>query len=335
MKKEQSPRTAKVSIKDVARAAGVSVGTVSHYINGRAITKARSERIERAIKELGFSGNLLARGMRKQQSPVVGLCVPYTTFSNFSSLVDALDEKVSEASYEMMQVLSRQDSRHEFQRVQRLAAFKAVGLILVPSLQPEAMLDFLYEIQMPTVIVSRPLPGEARFDQVGVDHKRQMRQIGHEAIARGHRSILFVVRFPTLIVTRQRFEGLGEAIEQSGSDVALEMMPCGDDEAAYAALLQERLSRRDRPTMVIASNSRIAAWSLPHTRRKRRGAVPVALMTLDHPEWAEIVNPPVSHVVLPNREIADLAWQCLQNRIENPDSSPKRILLDAKVEWRG
>src|SRR5262245_57520009 len=103
----------KARIQDVAKSAKVSVGTVSHYLNGRFVSKERSRRIKKAIEDLGFTGNLLAKAMRTQRSSVVGLCVPFTTFSNYAALIDALEQRASDASYDVMQVVSRQDPQKE------------------------------------------------------------------------------------------------------------------------------------------------------------------------------------------------------------------------------
>lgn len=323
----------KASIRDVAEKAGVSVGTVSHYLNGRAVSKERTQWIEKAIRDLGFSSNLLARGMRTQQPPVVGLCVPFTTFSNFSELVDELEQKVSEATFEVMQVLSRHDPELEMKRIQRLAAYKVRGLLLVPSLSPGNMLDYLDSIKLPTVILNRVMPDESRFDQVGVDHRGQMREVGRGLIRRGHRSILFVVRFPSLNVTIQRVEGLRDAIAECPDNVELDVCSCGDDPGEYGETLIARMKGDAPPTALVLSNSNIAAWSIASLRGA--GARPdVDMLTLDSPNWVELVDPPLSFIRQPNRNMAALAWQCLSNRIENPDEPAKTILFNAKIEWR-
>ncbi|HUV32651.1 MAG TPA: LacI family DNA-binding transcriptional regulator, partial [Devosiaceae bacterium] len=64
----------RVGIREVAKAARVSIGTVSHYLNGRFVSAERSGRIKVAIDELGFTRNMLAKGMRAQRSSLIGLC---------------------------------------------------------------------------------------------------------------------------------------------------------------------------------------------------------------------------------------------------------------------
>lgn len=325
----------KARIQDVAKSAKVSVGTVSHYLNGRFVSKERSRRIKKAIEDLGFTGNLLAKAMRTQRSSAVGLCVPFTTFSNFSALIDALEQRASEAGFDVMQVVSRQDPVKEFQRIERLVAFKVGGIMLVPSLEPQKMLDFLHKNNVPTVIVSRLIPDEKRFDQVAVDHKQTMMRVVQEFIAKGHRDLLFMVRFPTLVVTRQRVEGLKQAIEQSAERVRYKVMECSDDEAEFDAELATAFKARSAPSGIIFSNGIIASRTIPALRR-RGIAYPkdVSLLTLDNPGWADLVMPRLSFVEQPSRQLADMAWRCLAERMADPLAPPRRVLLDDAIQLR-
>jgi LacI family transcriptional regulator len=129
------------TIIDVANRAGVSLGTVSNVLNGRVtVRKETREQVETAIRELGFTPSMIATGMRKQRSNVIGLCVPYTNFQNFSLLADAVERISAAAGYELMQVYSRQDPAVELERIERLLAFRVGGVLLVPSLKPKAAL---------------------------------------------------------------------------------------------------------------------------------------------------------------------------------------------------
>jgi LacI family transcriptional regulator, galactose operon repressor len=322
----------KVRIKDVAQAANVSVGTVSHYLNGRFVSEERSRRIKQAIDELGFTSNLLAKSMRMQRSSVIGLCVPFTGFSNFSLLANALEQRVSDANFELMQVLSRQDPVKEFRRICKLVDFRVDGLLLVPSLEPQNMLDHLHRSNVSTVIVGRFLPSEQRFDQVALDHEKIMRRVAGELIGRGHRNLLFVVHWPALIVTQLRLKALRDAIGDSGEEVRFEMLACAAREEEFDEQLGEALNSQPVPTGIILSNGVIAGWTLKGLRR--RGIEyprDVSLVSLDNPGWADLVSPPIGYVEQPSDELASLAWRFLSERIQGSEVPPQRVLLDAEI----
>src|SRR6478672_4776321 len=78
------------TITNVAALAGVSVGTVSNVLNGTIpVSESRRERVMQVIQELGYSQNVLAQGLRKKRSPIVGVCVPHTSIAYFSALMEA------------------------------------------------------------------------------------------------------------------------------------------------------------------------------------------------------------------------------------------------------
>ena len=323
----------KVTVADVARRAGVSVGTVSNVLNGReSVTDRRREEVLNAIRDLGFTQNLLAKGMRQQRSHVVGLCMPYSSYSNFSALVDSIEQLLSDSNYQLMQVLSRQDPAKEFSRVERLVAYKVGGLLLVPSLKPKAILDFLHLRGVPTVLVNRTVE-DRRFDQVSVDHRQVMFRLTGELIARRYASVILAVQYPTLSVTRQRTKGMVEAA--SASRVAASVLECGEDRAGFLPRLEAALQDSPRPVALVTSNSGIASWAIQGLAQLGiRYPEDVALVTLDDPEWAEVARPTLSVVRQPTQLIAQTAWDLLMKRINGGQAAPRRVMLDAEFIFR-
>jgi LacI family transcriptional regulator len=187
--KKKSP-----TVLDVARSANVSVGTVSNVLNGSIrVSDARRERVLNAIAQLGYKKNLLAQGLRRRRSPIIGLCVPFTTISYFAALVDAFEEVASDRDFELMQALSGLDPAIELQRVNALLRYHIGGLMILPGVKPELVLDVVAQSGTPTVIIDRPV-ADRRFDQVTFDNRAAMLEATERLIALGHRRILFVVR---------------------------------------------------------------------------------------------------------------------------------------------
>jgi LacI family transcriptional regulator len=111
----------KPTITDVARLAEVSVGTVSHVLNGTInVSVALRERVERAIAMLGYEQNMLAHAQRRQLAPVVGLSVPHVASAYLAALIDSFEDIAALRGYQMMQVLTRRDPQIELRRVREL-----------------------------------------------------------------------------------------------------------------------------------------------------------------------------------------------------------------------
>lgn len=327
-------RQKRPTITDVAALAGVSVGTVSNVLNSTIpVSEARRERVLKVIQELGYSQNMLAQGLRRKRSPVVGICVPNTSIAYFSALMDAFEEVASSHGIEIMQVLSRSDTQKEYERVRSLLRYHVGGLLIVPTIDPEATYEMISASGVPVVVVDRaPLEGFP-FDRVTFDNRAAMQRAVEGLIACGHRSILFVVQQKRLVVTQQRIEGLqASAVPKA---VHTRILECGQDEATLTALLAAELRREQRPTAIIVSNSTLAAWALRSFRVLRLDCPrDVSLLAFDQPDWADLVTPSLSVVRQPTREIARMAWTFLMQRMRNEADAVQQIQLEAEVIFR-
>ena len=118
----------KATIADVADAAGVSVGTVSHVLSGRVkVSEKTLEKVARAIKELDYIPNVHAQGLRQSQSFIIGLCLPHSLNSFMSVLSQTLEEISTGAGYSIMHVYSRQHPETELRRIKELLRFRVHG----------------------------------------------------------------------------------------------------------------------------------------------------------------------------------------------------------------
>jgi LacI family transcriptional regulator len=212
----KSPRraagAARPTILDVARRAGVSLGTVSNVVNERGnVSATRQARVQAAIAALRYVPNGVAQSLRRQRSRVVGLCAPLTSSAYFAALLDTFEDLAATQGYEMMQVLSRQEPALELRRISALIARKVDGLILIPSHAPSAAFDLLANAAIPTVIVDRAYD-DRRFDYVTIDDHAAMAAAARALLSRGHRRLLYVLRYPGLVTTQQRMRGFKETV---------------------------------------------------------------------------------------------------------------------------
>lgn len=330
MKRDKRP-----TVADVAERAGVSLGTVSNVLKGVVpVSPKTREKVLKAIEELDYRQNMLAQGLRAKRAPIVGVCVPHTSITYFSELMDAFEEVASSHNVEIMQVLSRQDSEKEYHRVKSLLNYRVGGLIIVPTMNPERTYEMIMETGVPAVVVDRAPAGDFPFDRVTFDNHAAMRRAGLELIQRGHRNILFVVHQRQLNVTVQRVEGLQEAAHSSSEKVTTTVIECAD-QSALTAQLSAQLTRRDRPTAVIVSNSRLATWVFRAFKVLQvKCPDDLSLVAFDEPEWADIVTPTLSVVRQPTREIAIMAWRFLLHRMARDVDGIQQIQLEAEVIFR-
>jgi LacI family transcriptional regulator len=325
----------KPTITDVARLAEVSVGTVSNVLNKASrVSPTKRARVEQAVLDLGYAQNTLAQNLRRRNSSLIGLCVPFTTISYFSALVDAFEEVASSRGFEIMQVLSRQDPVKELQRVKALLSYQVGGIMILPSGDPSASLALIEASRIPAVVIDRPVAG-GRFDQVTFDNRAAMLEAGQRLIGLGHRRILFIVRQRHLSITQIRIKALRKAAAAAAEPVEVKILECSYEEAAFISRLDSELGSPGRPTAIIVSNSTLAAWTL-RVLNARCLACPdaVSLLAFDETEWADLVQPSLSVIRQPTRAIALTAWEFLINRMSGDAETVQEAELKAEVVLR-
>src|SRR4051794_10042147 len=279
----------KPTITDVARRAEVSVGTVSHVLNGTAnVSAALRARVEGAMRALGYEQNMLAHAQRRQRAPVVGLSVPHVGSAYLAALIDSFEDIAAGRGYQVMQVLTRRDPEVEMRRVRELLRHRVAGLLLMPTLDPSATLELIHASGTPAVLVDRP-GGDQRFDEVTFDNTSVMDEAVRRLIRLGHRRILFVVESQRLGISRLRIAALQKRAAAARPRVATTVLELGDDPAAYALRLTELLQGGAQPAAVIVSNSVVAA----RTVKVLHGfgdAYPsrISLLAFEEPDWAEL-----------------------------------------------
>jgi LacI family transcriptional regulator len=328
-------RGRRTTILDVARKAGVSVGSVSNAINGtRPVSPELQQQVAAAARDLGYQINSVAQTLRRRHSKLIGLCTTHLTTVYLRELADALDEIATENGYELIQMLTRQEPERELQRVRSLMGRQVDGLILLPSLEPQAALDAIAAARTPAVVVDR-LSEDRRFDYVIVDNRQAMIEVVGRLRRRGHDRILFVAQNLDVVTTRHRLAGLEDEARASAGEMRYEAIERGRDETAYQRRLRRILTRPEAPTAIVTGNSSVALSTIKALQQI--GLVwpdDVALVTFDDPEWATVLERPLSTVRSPTRKIAEVVWALLHERINGGAPPPQVVALPAEVVER-
>ncbi len=323
----------KPTIWDVADRARVSIGTVSNVLNGGTPVSAhRRQAVVEAIELLGYLPNGVAQSLRRRQSRVVGLLATGTGSAYFAALLDAFEDVAARQGYEVMQVLSRSEPDLELRRIRALLARKVDGMIMVPTATPARAFDLIAAAGVPTVIVDRSSPDD-RFDYVTIDNCAAMHAAARRLIALGHRSLLYVVRWPELVTTQQRMTAFTDVAAEIGAVAQVIRREVDDD--AFLRQIRDVLRSERPPTAIIASNSELAL-ALLRALKKLAIRIPddVSVLSFDEPVWADVMSPPLAVVRHPIDAIARSAWQILIARMESGAAASHRVVHQAELVIR-
>ena len=330
----REPAVSRARIKDVARRARVSVGTVSHVLSGRVqVSAPLRARVQKAIDALGYVPNFHAQRLRHGLWRVVGICLPHTSTAYLNALSETFEEIASRNGYGVMHVFSRHDPATELDRIEELVRYRVDGLILVPSPAPREALDFAARKEVPLVIVDRPM-NDPRFDQVILDNRAAMREVALRLIALGHTRLLFVCRSRNRLVTKHRLAGLADA--QRRHAIETDCIEYRNDDAFLRDELARALRRKRPPTALVVSNSHQASLVLRFLG-ELHVACPseLSVVAFDDPEWAALVRPTLSVVRQPAVAMVEAAWDLLMQRVSRASGAPRTVALEAAIEFRG
>ena len=323
-----------VRIKDVARAARVSVGTVSHVLSGGAnVSATLTKRVRKAIETLGYVPNFHAQRLRHTSSRVLGICLPHTSTSYLNALSETFEEIASRNGYGVMHVFSRHDPATELDRIKELVHYRVDGLLLMPSPAPGDALDFAARKDVPLVIVDRPTR-DARFDQVTLDNRAAMRDVVLRLTDLGHQRVLFVCRSRSRLVTRHRMAGLADVRRKRRIETSC--IEFQNDDAFLRDELTRTLRGRKPPTAVVVSNSHQASLVLRFLA-ELGVACPdeLSVVAFDDTEWATLVRPTLSVVRQPAVAMIEAAWDLLIQRMNRVRAPVRTVALEPAIELRG
>jgi LacI family transcriptional regulator len=247
----------KVGIRDVAKLAGVSTGTVSRVLNDHpSVTDELRARVRGIIEELGYMPDPSARSMRSKVSRLIGIVIPDLTNPFFSELVQFTEQAAAVHGYNIIVMTSFDDAAKEADRIGQLTSRKVDGIILVPS-------NDFHKLRLPKGAADRRRrPSHARIFGIAADHRHGVR-LGVEHLLRlGHRRIGFISGPKHSVPASDRLKGYLDAMELSGGDgqcVPLIAEAAFDYESGRSAgnYLLAR-ARHERPTAIFASSDQQA-----------------------------------------------------------------------------
>jgi len=257
------PRTP-VSLRDVARAVGLSAMTVSRALrDGGTVAGATRRRVLAAAERLRYRPNLLMHGVRTGRTRTVGVVVPAST-PFLAGILQGIHDALDEADYAMLVAwnplhFAAPENRVERRHIRRLLERRVDGFILRPT-HDAATDDDFREVRkegLPLVVVDRELPG-VRCDFAGTDDEAGARMAADHLLALGHRRLGHLAGPRTVSTARLRRRGFERAVAAFGRGAACRVVE-GPDFRGLRDEALRLLRARPRPTAVFCANDDAAS----------------------------------------------------------------------------
>jgi len=300
-----------VSIKDIAKAAGVSHSTVSRALSDSPLISAATKaRIQRLAREMGYSPDALARSLVMGRTQTIGIVATAITDPFIAEVVQAIEQTAYTHGYSIILTISNAEPDREIAAVEMLRSKRVDGVIVTSSRIGSLYREHLARFGVPVVLLNshREQSGPYTFS-VSMDNQHGGYLATEHLVRRGHRRIAYVSGAAGSSDSLARQEGYRRALEEAGVSVdpALIVPGTGRAEGGERAL-PRLLDLAEPPTAVFCYND-MTAIGLLRAARQHNIAVPrdLAVVGFDDIPFASYVRPSLTTVVQPKKEMGRLA----------------------------
>lgn len=325
----------KVTMKDIAREAGVSIATVSHVVNGtKRISDEKYQLIMQTIEKYNYIPDSRAKNLRLQQTKTAGLVVSSFPDAYVTGFVNGVGKRARELGYHLLFVNTSENLEYEQETVQLLSSRMVDGIILSPT---SSNIDYLrdYIEQIPIVLVNRYDPRLTDLPRVTADDFQAGYDATRHLIQHGHQHIGLIYAIPDVTTTVQRIEGYKTALQEAGLPFEEQYMKIGHATVdGGMSATKTLLARKKQITALFVLSDLMTIGAVKGIKSSsRKCPEDIALVGFGDFEASSIIDPPVSNVSLPPEVIGTTAFDALLNKMNNP-AYCKHIQLPTSLSLR-
>ncbi|MEO0667770.1 MAG: LacI family DNA-binding transcriptional regulator [Pseudomonadota bacterium] len=303
----------KVSIKDVAKAAGVSTATVSNVFSGKKpVNVDLADKVRSVASRLGYQVNKAASLLRSGKNSVVSVLVPDLSDPFFTSIITEIENLATEDGYEIIVGNSNDNVETEAGRLNALLAWQPAGLIVVPC--SDKVPDLLRNPDMPACVFLDRISEFDVADTVTIDN------VGAGAIAakhltdKGHHRVLVAASDLDLAPIRERAAGVEAQMHKIAG--AVDFLELGSDPQIGAQTLGAWIDIHPLPSAIVATNdmTTLAALSCVADRKFDLPGQ-ISVVGFDDYAWMQARRTGITVIKQPVDDIATSAWELLKERM--------------------
>lgn len=310
------------TIKDVAKLTGLSIATISKYLNGGNVLEKNRILIENAIKELDFKVNEIARGLKTNKTMTIGVLIPNLENIFCTSIISNVENILLKNGYSTIICDYKEDEKLEREKLNFLVNKMVDGIIIMPLYSKAEELNKIVDKNIPIVLLDRAIK-EVNCDAVLVDNLNASYNAVEQLIIRGHRRIGIICGPENIFTAQERLKGYIRVHEDYNMELDHNLVKFGNYkvESGYNLLI-ELVNMENPPTAIFVTNYEMTLGAIMAINELNI-KIPdeLSLIGFDNLHVAKIVKPSLSIVVQPMQQIGETVANVLLKRLSGDKSN--------------
>jgi DNA-binding LacI/PurR family transcriptional regulator len=320
-------------MRDVAKRAGVSTGTVSNFFsNPEGLKIETRKRVALAVRELNYHPSSLARSLRTQMTKLLAMIVPDIVNPFYASLYDAIRFYAAQYGYKPILYTTEDDLEILKGYLEEDYIHEVDGIVLCFLDEDEIISDFQQiQSRLPIVLLSWDI--HANTDSVVIDVFEAIRTATCHLLDLGHHDIAYIGGPPDSRISKEKKKGYERAMTDAGCVMTPEYLYEGRYRFETGYKAAHRFLRLSKPpTAIVAANDALAIGCIKHILQQGI-QIPedIAVIGLDNIPLATMYQPSLSTVSIPIRNLGEQGIKILMERIKRPRGRRHQVLLKTEL----
>jgi LacI family transcriptional regulator len=324
-------------MREIAKRADVSIGTVSHVINGTANVREKlQQRVLDTIRKLGYQPSQLARGLRRNRTSMLVMMMPDVTNPFFPAVVRGVEDVAYKDSLRLVLCNTDNDARKEISYLNELQSYRPAGWLVIPSVDSEIASHLKAAHSWPPVVCIDRRPDGWNGDLVLVANEAGAYRATQHLLRMGHRQLAVITGPLHLANAVDRLKGFKRAMAEAKVPIEPDYIQEArfDRNSGYQAATR-LLGMLPRPTAIFACNDLMALGVLLAAREVGlRCPEELSIVGFDNLDLAEFTAPALTTVHQSGYQLGTTAARLLLDRINRLAQPPKRVVLPTELKIR-
>ena len=326
-----------LTIKEIAKMAGVSKSTVSRVINdSEHVSDQAREKVKEVIRETGFVPNSLAKNLKRNKTDTIGVVLPKINTSTFSSAVEGISNVMYQKGYNLLLTNTKMNLKDEITYLKLLKEKRVRGIIFFATEITEQHIDFFKKIDIPVVIVGQDSSQVLDQPCVIQDDFNAARSIVNYLVEHGHQKIAYIgVKENDVAVGQLRKRAYLKVLAENSLEIYENYIYQGnfEIESGYQGMKRIIESSDSLPTAVFAATDRLALGAIKFLKDKKyRVPADISVVGIGNSDISSWVVPEITTINYDHLKTGERASEILLNNLEARTEKKKEVMKYQIIE---